>query len=1323
MPESKHVPIIFLAFANRDDSKDYLRNLPDEIHSITDALNAAEKEGLCKVIEKTYVTTEIIFDVFQQHANRIALFHFGGHADSLNLLLQDSPANKEGLVPFLAGQKGLSLVFLNGCSTSQQTRELVAAGIPSVIGTNEDINDKIATDLAIRFYKGLAAGFTLEKAWQDAVNEIKAGKDESNARGFRRPNLTGKSDPSEFPWEIEYKNEVAEEIKNWSLPMVAQDFLFGLPPLPADIDYPKPPFRYLERYERKHARIFFGRSYYIRQLYDRITQPDMAPLILLYGQSGVGKSSLLESGLFPRLESGYHIVYKRRNRENGLAHTLQEAINSFPQPPEAQGTSKKKSVIILDQVEEVFTDPNPALPNELDDLMVILKKALKSPAPNGPFTIVLSYRKEFHAEIREKLKEKELDSDCSELFLSPINRAGIIEVVKGLTLNPTLKNRYNLLIEEDLPEIIADDLLEDRNTPVAPVLQFIMSKMWELTDSTRSDTRYFKIDHYRDLKKDRIAMKTFFDMQMEELGKWSPEVVQSGLVLDILKNHTTRMGTARYKAMAELRIEYANRQDILDELLTMLKKYYLLTDTDTADKQMGTSLAHDTLAQVVINEYNESNRPGQRAGRILAAKIGDFEKNKDNVWLDEADLDIVEQGQKGMKSLNDNEKEFLKISRKRKEQLERVSKRNKRIRVSLIILVIIVAIFSIFQWRMADIRTREANARRLAVIADSVVKDDPTIALRIAEKAWQLDKNQAVNDTIYKIYRENSFYKIIAGHKSSVTSMAISPDGKTILIGSLNTARLWDLQGKTLQEFKGHTGHVSSVAFSPDGSTILTGSWDKTARLWDLQGKTMQEFIGHTDHVSSVAFSPDSKTILTGSADSTARLWDLQGNMIKEFNGHQYPVTSVAFSPDGKTILTGSWYIARLWDMNGKLLQDFKGYKDSVTSVTFSPDGKTILTSSWDNIARLWDMNGKLLQDFKGHEDYITSVAFSPDGKTILTGSLDKTARLWNLQGKIVQEFKRHTDKIYSVAFSSDGKTILTGSYDNTARLWDLKGNTVQEFKGHNDSVTSVAFSPNGETILSGGKDDSACLWNLMQGKTMQEFIGHNNIVTSVAFSPDSKTIITGSRDNTARLWDLQGKMVQVIKGHTDSVTSVAFSPDGKTILTGSWDSTARLWDLQGNTVQVFKGHTISVSSVAFSPNGKNILTSSWDNTARLWDLEGNTLWEFKGHKDAVTSVAFSPDGKSILTGSDDKTARLWDLQGNTLWEFNGHTDSISSVAISPDGKTILTGSRDKTARLWQVAMPLEEFLEKGNIEKLTPEQMQQYGIKDSHTPPILGKR
>ncbi len=111
---------------------------------------------------------------------------------------------------------------------------------------------------------------------------------------------------------------------------------------------------------------------------------------------------------------------------------------------------------------------------------------------------------------------------------------------------------------------------------------------------------------------------------------------------------------------------------------------------------------------------------------------------------------------------------------------------------------------------------------------------------------------------------------------SFVTSVAFSPDGKTVLTWSSDkTARLWDVEtGKQVQEFIGHEGYITSVAYSPDGKTVLTGSSDKTARLWDVEtGRLLKNLIGHAEGVHTVAFSADGNMIATGSSDETVILW------------------------------------------------------------------------------------------------------------------------------------------------------------------------------------------------------------------------------------------------------------------------------------------------------------------------------------------------------------------------------------------------------------------------------------------------------------------
>jgi WD40 repeat protein len=46
---------------------------------------------------------------------------------------------------------------------------------------------------------------------------------------------------------------------------------------------------------------------------------------------------------------------------------------------------------------------------------------------------------------------------------------------------------------------------------------------------------------------------------------------------------------------------------------------------------------------------------------------------------------------------------------------------------------------------------------------------------------------------------------------------------------------LWSIDGHFLQVLKGHTASITSLAVTPDGKTLISGSKDKTIRLWNLK--------------------------------------------------------------------------------------------------------------------------------------------------------------------------------------------------------------------------------------------------------------------------------------------------------------------------------------------------------------------------------------------------------------------------------------------------------------------------------------------------------
>ena len=647
-----------------------------------------------------------------------------------------------------------------------------------------------------------------------------------------------------------------------------------------------------------------------------------------------------------------------------------------------------------------------------------------------------------------------------------------------------------------------------------------------------------------------------------------------------------------------------------------------------------------------------------------------------------------------------------------------------------LVVSIALSIYAVIQQQEAVKQSKISRAGELAAQSVSLRQKNFLISLLLGAEAFRGDENLLTSVQVQSALLDNTqsnpkLEQYLSGHSSSVSSVAFSPDGKTIASGSWdNTIILWNMGTRqpSGSPLSGHSDAVSSVTFSPDGKMLASGSWDKTIILWDV-GKhkpIVQLSGGHAGAVSSVVFSPDGKTLVSGSIDTTIVLWDLATHQPKklQLTGHTGGVTSLAFSLDGKILASGSWdNTIILWDVatGTPIGQPLIGQTGGVTSLAFSSDGKTLASGSGDGTIILWDMTSQPPipgQPLTGHTLGVKTVVFSPDDTILASGSDDATIRLWSIAtgGPIDQSLIGHTGGVTSVAFSPDGKTLASGSRDNIVILWDVTTYDSilgQPLTGHTGHVTSVAFSPDGKTLTSGSDDATIRLWNVTTGIPIdQPLTSQAGGVTTLAFSPDGKTLASGSDsgDGTVTLWDMTSHPPipgQPLTGHTGGITSVAFSPDGKSLATGSTDGTVILWDTISHppiSGQPLTGHKQGVTSISFSPDGKTLVSGANDATIRLWDLVTHESVAFLGHTQRVTSVVFNPDGKTLASSSCEKLDSNFNscIKGEIiLWDvatrkavgqlLTNQLDYVSSLAFSPDGNILASGSDDTTIMLWDV--------------------------------------
>jgi len=405
---------------------------------------------------------------------------------------------------------------------------------------------------------------------------------------------------------------------------------------------------------------------------------------------------------------------------------------------------------------------------------------------------------------------------------------------------------------------------------------------------------------------------------------------------------------------------------------------------------------------------------------------------------------------------------------------------------------------------------------------------------------------------------------------------------------------------------------LRDAAFSRNGKLAATAGDDRLVRVWSIATGRHRTLLGARAPLKRVALSPNGRYVAAGAADGRAYVWAVgSGRLVAALplpGRHECRAAAVrAAKPKNKRAARS----------------DAKGAHCGVAAVAFAPDSRRLVAGGADGAATIWQLpSGGRVASLAQPEGYIYDASFSPDGRRVETASKKNTAHMWDARtGSVLPSLRASAgfSRGKRAFISADGSQIVTAGADGTARVWSDDGSTEGVLRGHTDDVTWAEFNSNGSLV------------------------------------------VTASLDSTARVWRPDGEIVAVLRGHKGAVEAARIGPGGL-ILTASRDGTARLWQPVPDPAAVIVRVSGPIETTAFSPGGTRLAASTRLHSTTVWNVA--TGKQTDGERAELSAHPNFTADESLLVVRNGRAELRRD--GKLVRRLGG---SVSQAALSGDGK------------------------------------------------------
>ncbi|MCK6694650.1 MAG: AAA family ATPase [Thermoanaerobaculia bacterium] len=394
------------------------------------------------------------------------------------------------------------------------------------------------------------------------------------------------------------------------------------------------PFKFLDSYQKDDFDVFFGRRQQTEALYDALSG---VKLLLMYGPSGAGKTSLVECGLRNQIsDADWLAVTIRRNNDMNVSvfSRIRELlsqpfdVNPATQLPEDAGfgfgdaaamlfSEQYKPVYLLfDQFEELLIQGDDA---EKQAFFLRLNQLIRF---RTPCRVMLIMREEFIGYLSE------FESFCPNLFqhrfrLEKMNRSDVREVIVSIFNAPRYQSHFTVSEPEQLANKILTRLPDDRKEIELTHVQVFLSELWDRAARNAADLDRPAIQPDLVRSDDNLegVLDSFLKKQLAELtpefGGKAPIELLSAMISE---RHTKLQPDGR-----ELENHFSKNRIALSrplpELLHQLERRRILRSLSIGD-QIRYEISHDVLARVVGQSLPEEIKLREKAEAIYRVYEG-----------------------------------------------------------------------------------------------------------------------------------------------------------------------------------------------------------------------------------------------------------------------------------------------------------------------------------------------------------------------------------------------------------------------------------------------------------------------------------------------------------------------------------------------------------------------------------------------------------------------------------------------------------------------------------------------------------------------------